>query len=159
MGEDVHYSGTVAAAIEGCILGVTSMAVSLATWSPTTFEGGVAAARALARRLLSLAGKPSLWNVNVPPIPCDDIKGIEITKLGSRVYHDIIVRKRDPRGKEYFWIGGGEPGWSTEEHTDFAAVNAGYVSVTPLRLDLTDYSSMNALEELRLAWNPERIIK
>lgn len=159
MGEDVHYSGTVAAAIEGCILGVTSMAVSLTSWSPPTFEGGVAAARALARRLLGLAGRPSLWNVNVPPIPSDDIKGIEITKLGSRVYHDIIVRKKDPRGKDYFWIGGGEPGWSTEEHTDFAAISAGYVSVTPLRLDLTDYSSMNALEELRLAWNPERITK
>jgi 5'-nucleotidase len=158
MGEDVHYSGTVAAALEGCILGITAMAVSLVSWTPQRFDGAAGAAEVLARRLLaSSGGRAALWNVNVPPVSLAEIKGIRVTKLGSRVYNDIIVRKRDPRGKEYFWIGGGEPGWSTEENSDFAAVSAGFVSVTPLRIDLTDYQGMQALEELADAWKQERI--
>ena len=158
MGEDVHYSGTVAAALEGCILGITAMAVSLVSWTPQRFDGAAGAAEVLARRLLASAGgRAALWNVNVPPVSLAEIKGIRVTKLGSRVYNDIIVRKRDPRGKEYFWIGGGEPGWSTEENSDFAAVSAGFVSVTPLRIDLTDYQGMQALEELADAWKQERI--
>jgi 5'-nucleotidase len=158
MGEDVHYSGTVAAALEGCILGITAMAVSLVSWTPQRFDGAAGAAEVLARRLLaSSGGRAALWNVNVPPVSLAEIKGIRVTKLGSRVYNDIIVRKRDPRGKEYFWIGGGEPGWSTEENSDFAAVSAGFVSVTPLRIDLTDYQGMQALEELADAWKQARI--
>lgn len=153
MGEDVHYSGTVAAALEGCILGITSMAVSIASWSPSNFEGAAFASRILAKRILELRAKgPSLWNVNVPELPADKIRGIRITKLGSRIYKDLIVRKKDPRGKEYFWIGGGEPGWNEGEDTDFSAVNAGFVSVTPLRIDLTDYDSMQNLKELEQAW-------
>lgn len=158
MGEDVHYSGTVAAALEGCILGITSMAVSLVSWTPQRFDGAATAAEMLARRLLvSAGGRPALWNVNVPAVGLADIRGFRVTKLGSRVYNDIIVRKKDPRGKDYFWIGGGEPGWSTEENSDFAAVSAGFVSVTPLRIDLTDYQGMQALEELADAWKRERI--
>lgn len=154
MGEDVHYSGTVAAALEGCILGITAMAVSLVSWTQLQFDGASAAAETLARRLLAWRGeRTALWNVNVPAIASSDIKGIKVTKLGSRVYNDIIVRKKDPRGKDYFWIGGGEPGWSTEANSDFAAVSAGFVSVTPLRIDLTDYQGMQALEELEGAWN------
>jgi 5'-nucleotidase len=158
MGEDVHYSGTVAAALEGCILGITAMAVSLVSWTPQRFDGAAEAAEVLARRLLAArGGRAALWNVNVPAIPPGEIKGIRVTKLGSRVYNDIIVRKKDPRGKDYFWIGGGEPGWSTEENSDFAAVSSGFVSVTPLRIDLTDYQGMQAIEVLTNAWRTDRI--
>ena len=155
MGEDVTYSGTVAAAIEGCILGITSMAVSLASWESASFDGAAAAARYLSERLLEFTGgHASLWNVNVPALPPDAIKGIKVTKLGSRVYNDLIIRKKDPRGKDYFWIGGGEPGWSAEENSDFAAVSGGFISVTPLRLDITDYKSIVELKERIFEWNP-----
>lgn len=157
MGEDVTYSGTVAAAIEACILGITSMAISLASWEIAPFDGAAAAASQLARVLLTMDGKrPRLWNVNVPAVPRSEIAGIKVTKLGSRVYNDIIIRKKDPRGKDYFWIGGAEPGWSAGEDTDFAAVSAGYISVTPLRLDFTDYEGITELEERGLSWNPEQ---
>ncbi len=160
MGEDVTYSGTVAAAIEGCILGINSMAVSLTAWEGASFDGAASAARQLARVLSATrGGKARLWNVNVPAIPARDIQGIKVTKLGSRVYNDIIIRKKDPRGKDYFWIGGAEPGWNTGESTDFAAVSAGYVSVTPLRLDFTDHEGIVELEEHGLAWNPEIITR
>jgi 5'-nucleotidase len=156
MGEDVTYSGTVAAAIEGCILGIPSMAVSLASWEPASFEGAAAAAEHLARRLFELeGGRARLWNVNVPAIDRNSIKGIKVTKLGSRIYNDLIIKKKDPRGKDYFWIGGGEPGWNAEENTDFAAVSAGFISVTPLRLDFTDYEGIAELKALGLAWNQE----
>jgi 5'-nucleotidase len=157
MGEDVTYSGTVAAAIEGSILGINAIAISLASWEPSSFEGAGAAARQLARALFGMGGgRARLWNVNVPSIPRESIKGIKVTKLGSRVYNDIIIRKKDPRGKDYFWIGGAEPGWSAGDNTDFAAVNAGYISVTPLRLDFTDFKGIVELEEHRLSWNPEQ---
>jgi 5'-nucleotidase len=157
MGEDVTYSGTVAAAIEGCILGITAMAVSLASWEGASFEGAAAAARQLARTLFEMdSARARLWNVNVPAVPREAIKGIKVTKLGSRVYNDLIIKKKDPRGKDYFWIGGAEPGWSTGDNTDFAAVSAGYISVTPLRLDFTDYDGIVELEEHGLAWNPEQ---
>jgi 5'-nucleotidase len=160
MGEDVTYSGTVAAAIEACILGINSMAVSLATWDEASFDGAASAARQLARSLVAMkGGKPRLWNVNVPAIPAPSIKGIKVTKLGSRVYNDIIIRKTDPRGKDYFWIGGAEPGWNAGENTDFAAVSAGFVSVTPLRLDFTDHEGIIELEEHGFAWNPEIITR
>lgn len=160
MGEDVTYSGTVAAAIEGCILGINSMAVSLAAWEAVSFDAAASAARQLARSLVAMnGGKARLWNVNVPSIPARAIKGFKVTKLGSRVYNDIIIRKKDPRGKDYFWIGGAEPGWNTGENTDFAAVSAEYVSITPLRLDFTDHEGIVELEEHGLAWNPEIITR
>jgi 5'-nucleotidase len=160
MGEDVTYSGTVAAAIEGCILGIASMAISLASWEAAQFDGAAAAASQLARAMLEMGGtRARLWNVNVPAVPRSEIKGIRVTKLGSRVYNDIIIKKKDPRGKDYFWIGGAEPGWSAGDNTDFAAVSAGYISVTPLRLDFTDYDGIVELEERGLAWNPEQITR
>jgi 5'-nucleotidase len=158
MGEDVVYSGTVAAAIEGCILGINAMAVSLASWQSVSFEGAASVTRYLAREILAMGeGRTRLWNVNVPSVPVDAIKGIKVTKLGSRVYNDLIIKKTDPRGKDYFWIGGAEPGWSAGDNTDFAAVSGGYVSVTPLRLDFTDYEGIAALEKRGFTWKPQRI--
>jgi 5'-nucleotidase len=155
MGEDVIYSGTVAAALEGYILGIPSIAISVASWDKVSFEDAAEAIRELPIRMLELeASRPHLWNVNIPAIPKRDIKGISITKLGSRVYNDVIVEKKDPRGKDYFWIGGGEPGWNSGSDTDFAAVSGGYISVTPLRPDMTDYEGIELLKEWIAEWQP-----
>lgn len=155
MGEDVIYSGTVAAAIEGYLLGIPSIAISVASWDPVPFESAALAVCNLPERMLELRGpKPNLWNVNIPPSVGDGVKGTVITKLGSRVYNDVIIEKKDPRGKDYYWIGGGEPGWSSESETDFAAVNAGYISVTPLRPDMTDYEGISLLKEWISEWRP-----
>jgi 5'-nucleotidase len=154
MGEDVTYSGTVAAAIEGNILGIDSIAISITSWDPTSFDAAGKISRCLASRMLDRkrGGEVFMWNVNIPPLPEDEIKGIRITKLGSRVYNDSIIKKTDPRGKDYFWIGGGEPGWRSDEKSDFTAVSSGFVSVTPLKVDMTDYKSVIELEQWKLDW-------
>lgn len=153
MGEDVTYSGTVAAAIEASILGIDSMAVSITDWEPSSFDAAARIARYLAGRMLDRdGGSTFLWNVNIPPLPADSIRGIRITTLGSRIYNDTIIRNTDPRGKDYFWIGGGEPGWNRDDKSDFSAVSSGYVSVTPLKLDMTDSITMTELQRWDLRW-------
>jgi len=150
----VTYSGTVAAAIEGNILGIDSIAISITSWDPDSFEAAGNISRYLASRMLDreARGETALWNVNIPPLPKEELKGIRVTKLGSRIYNDSIVKKIDPRGKDYFWIGGGEPGWSVDEKSDFTAVNNGYVSITPLKVDITDYKSVIELEQWKFDW-------
>jgi len=138
MGEDVLYSGTVAAAMEGALLGVPSVAFSLASWRSREFEAAARLAARLTVRLLERTlPRRFLLNVNLPPRPEGEVKGYRFARLGSRVYHDAVVRKVDPRGREYYWIGGAEPTWTETEASDFAAVEAGYVALTPLLLDLT----------------------
>jgi 5'-nucleotidase len=154
MGEDVTYSGTVAAAIEGNILGIDSIALSITSWEPDSFTAAGNISRYLVSRMLDRqgSGDPFLWNVNIPPLAEDELKGLRVTRLGSRVYNDSIVKKTDPRGKDYFWIGGGEPGWNSDEKSDFTAVSNGCVSVTPLKVDMTDYKSVIELEQWKLDW-------
>jgi 5'-nucleotidase len=147
MGNDVLYSGTVAGASEGTFLGIPSIAISLATWGTPDFAPAARVARSLVRGLLR-RGLPArtCLNVNVPPVPWGEIKGVRITRLGKRVYRDVIVEKTDPRGKLYYWIGGEEPTWEHDETSDFTAVEQGYVSVTPLSFELTDYKEIVDLE-------------
>jgi len=147
MGEDVFYSGTVAAAIEGTLQGAPSIAASLVTRELTDFREPAAFVARLARQTLD-RGLPrrGLLNVNIPFLPWDAIEGVKVTRLGSRVYNDTLVRKVDPRGREYYWIGGEDPVWDPRTGTDFHAVHNGWVSVTPLRLDLTDESGLSQLE-------------
>jgi 5'-nucleotidase len=154
LGHDVTYSGTVTAAMEAAISGVPAMAVSLDT--PDTFSGvldyGPAArvARRIAARLLDNGlQKDNFLNVNVPFLPDEQIGGIYVTRQGLRVYRDLLVRREDPRGRPYYWIGGDAPTGVPEEGTDFGALAAGKVSVTPLQLDLTAHSAMEALA----GWN------
>ncbi|MFQ5746454.1 MAG: 5'/3'-nucleotidase SurE [Gemmatimonadota bacterium] len=141
MGEDVLYSGTVAAAMEGTILGIPSIAFSFAG-KPA---GGLGEyAPVLANLLGALTGRDdfpaqTFFNVNIPGLPAGDLRGIRITTLGRRVYADSLTRREDPAGREYFWIGGGVSRWSGREDSDFRAVEAGYVSITPMHLDLTNY--------------------
>jgi 5'-nucleotidase len=141
LGDDVTYSGTVSAAMEGTLLGVPSVAVSLVD------GGGLADAAAVARLvatrvLVEPLPAKTLLNVNVPPGPP---KGVRITRLGHRVYEEKIVEQRDPRGRTHYWIGGGEPRWEALEDTDMGAIHDGYVSVSPLHLDLTHHRALAQL--------------
>ena len=147
MGEDVFYSGTVAAAIEGTLQGAPSLAVSLVTRELADFVEPARFTARLVRRVMEHGLPPrQLLNVNLPHRPWDRIRGVAITRLGSRVYRDTLIRKVDPRGRNYYWIGGDEPIWEPREGTDFVAVEAGYVSVTPMRLDLTDELALQQMQ-------------
>ncbi len=148
VGDDVTYSGTVAAAMEATLLGIPSIAVSLGHSAGGTFDyvPAAAIARDIAKLVLE-RGLPddTLLNVNVPNLPAEEIKGIRIAKLGKQTYEDSIIEKTDPRGRRYYWIGGYISTARTESDTDIAAVADGFVSVTPIDLDLTDYDAMGAL--------------
>ncbi len=149
LGDDVTYSGTVAGAIEGILLGIPSFAVSLAARENFRFAEAAEVALHTASRILE-QGLPqgTLLNINVPNVPLSDMQGTRITRLGKRIYHQMTVERVDPRGKKYYWIGGGEPDWEREEGTDLDAVDRGMVSVTPLHLDLTDYASFDRMKPL-----------
>jgi 5'-nucleotidase len=138
LGDDVTYSGTVSAAMEGTLLGVPSMAVSLLDGGDFAEAGR--AARLVAARLL-VEGLPpkTLINVNVP---AQTPRGVRVTRLGHRVYSGKIVEQQDPRGRSHYWIGGGEPRWEALEGTDMAAVHDGFVAVTPVHLDLTHHRAL-----------------
>jgi 5'-nucleotidase len=155
MGEDVLYSGTVAAAMEGLSLGIPGVAVS--------FAGGRVAREAhlashkpwLTRLLKSVVGvkdfpAETLLNVNLPPIAGDAIKGIQVTTLGKRVFSESLMETKDPWGKKMHWIGGGQTTWSGRDDSDFRAVQDGYVSVTPLHVDLTNYGLLEAVRGWQL---------
>ncbi len=145
LGDDVTYSGTVSAAMEGTLLGVPSMAVSQSDPETGTLEGAQAVAKLVASRVLveGLPGK-TLLNINVPAGP---LAGIRITRLGHRVYQEKVVRETDPRGLPYYWIGAGPPVWSDDEASDIAAVHRGMASVTPLHLDLTHHGALQRMAE------------
>ncbi|MEO0499874.1 MAG: 5'/3'-nucleotidase SurE [Pseudomonadota bacterium] len=154
LAEDVTYSGTVSAAMEGTLYGVRSIALSQAMDRLTSFEEGqdaFAAARAWGARvlkpLIAMDWRPGvLMNVNFPAGGPDAVKGVRITEQGHRdLGQSIIERHTDPRGFDYFWFGLGRENPDPGHETDLSAVESGYVSVTPLHLDLTHYDSMAAL--------------
>jgi 5'-nucleotidase len=153
MGEDVLYSGTVAAAMEGTILGIPSVAVSLSSRSPDHLEGLAGPLARLLRGLVDRTDFPdeTFFNINLPDIPAGEIRGARITTLGRRVYSDSLTRREDPSGREYFWIGGGVSSWSGREDSDFRAVRAGYASITPLHLDLTNYRLISEVQSWPLS--------
>jgi len=138
LGDDITYSGTVSAAMEGTLLGVPSIAVSL-------MDGGEVAAAARVARLVAMRvlveGLPpkTLLNVNVPR---EASRGIRFTRLGHRVYSEKVVEQSDPRGRTHYWLGGGPPQWEALEGTDMGAVHEGFVAVTPLHMDLTNHRAL-----------------
>jgi 5'/3'-nucleotidase len=148
MGEDVLYSGTVAAAMEATVMGIPAIALSYCGEFPEELEGFEELVAGVISTILRQDSFPAdtLFNVNLPAIPASEVKGIRVTSLGRRRYADSITRANDPSGKEYFWIGGGSVHWRGPEDSDFQAVDDGYVSVTPLHLDLTNYA---LLEDIR----------
>lgn len=149
MGEDVLYSGTVAAAMEGLALGIPSIAVSFAgsiLRADALLDTQVEMLGTLLKTLISLPAFPrdTLLNVNLPGVAADQVKGYRLTRLGRRVFSDSITRMKDPWGREILWIGGGSVEWSGPDDSDFRAVHDGYVSVTPLHLDLTHRAVLDA---------------
>jgi 5'-nucleotidase len=151
---DVTYSGTVTAAMEAVISSVQGIAVSLD--SPVGFQGSLdySIAARVARHVAEQVIAEDLpegvvLNVNVPYLKENDLKGYMITRQGLRVYRDALDQRIDPRGRPYYWIGGEAPTGIVEEGTDFGALSEGYVSITPLQLDLTNYKAMDVLKK----WN------
>ena len=152
IGHDVTYSGTVTAAMEAVIDGLPGIAVSLD--SPENHKGKLdySTAASVARRVVKHVIKEGLpkgvvLNVNVPYLREDELKGFMITRQGLRVYRDELDRRFDPRGRPYYWIGGQAPTGVDEPGTDFGALRAGYVSITPLQLDLTAREAMDTIKK------------
>jgi 5'-nucleotidase len=154
LGDDVTYSGTVSAAMEGTLLGVPSIALSLIGRHDFAFEAAATFARRVAGWVLERGLPPdTLLNVNVPQLADGAApRGVALTRMGRRRYGDAIVEKVDPRGRKYYWIGGEELDFLEEEGTDFFAVRQGLISVTPIHLDLTNYRSFDALVGVDGTW-------
>ncbi len=142
MGEDVLYSGTVSVAMEAVTLGVPGIAISFASRVSEQLGAYHPILARLVQRIVAVREFPRnmLLNINLPELNGDGIKGVKITKLGSRYFSESLTRMKDPWGKEVYWIGGGEITWTGDAESDHQAVKDGYISVTPLHLDLTNYA-------------------
>lgn len=151
LGDDIHYSGTVSAAFEGGLLGVPSVAISVAANGASHFDGAAAFAVKIAKKILK-EGLPKgiILNINVPDIPQEKIRGYEFTNQGRLGYGDVIVEKLDPRGRKYYWIGGDEARFEDIEGSDCNAIRGQKISVTPLRVNLTDFGALEELKEWKL---------
>ncbi|HEX3034871.1 MAG TPA: 5'/3'-nucleotidase SurE [Thermodesulfobacteriota bacterium] len=150
LGDDITYSGTVSAAIEGTLLGIPSIAVSAVSKAGKNdfrFDTASHYALLVAKHILRMPlPQGTLLNVNVPNLPKGEIMGIWVTRQGKRVYGEPIVENVDPRGRKYYWIGGNELRSLDIENSDILAIKQGYVSLTPIKLDLTDYEFMEKLK-------------
>ncbi|MDB4907956.1 MAG: Survival protein SurE-like phosphatase/nucleotidase [Gemmatimonadetes bacterium] len=153
MGEDVLYSGTVSAAMEGLAFGIPSVALSFAGGDMRTditrLGELVPMVTKVLAHLTSLPAFPrdTLFNVNLPPCPVGEIRGMRLTRLGRRVYSGSMQPMKDPWGRKIYWIGGGEITWTGEDDSDFRAIQEGYISVTPLHLDLTHFNVLESRSE------------
>jgi 5'-nucleotidase len=148
LGDDVLYSGTVAAAVEGRFLGLPTIAVSLCTGGGGggNFSTGAEVARLLVANLLQRPLEPALiLNVNVPDVPFGELRGFRVSRLGNRHRSASVLRAHDPRGRPVYWVGPAGPGQDAGPGTDFDTVAGGYVSVTPLQVDLTRHAVLPAL--------------
>jgi 5'-nucleotidase len=147
MGDDTIYSGTVAAATEGFLLGVPAMAFSLVSKTASDFSTAARIARELVERFQrEPLAQPTLLNVNVPDLPYAEIKGIRITRLGRRHKAEPVIKALNPRNEPIYWIGPAGSAQDAGEGTDFHAVANGYVSVTPLQIDLTHRGQLDSVE-------------
>ena len=162
LGDDVTYSGTVAAALEGTLLGYPSFAISRAAMTDSgfsgpnwphdpeeTYEEAAAFAADLARQVLERRmPDDTILNVNVPLTP---LRGVRVTRLGKRIYKEGVIERIDPSGRNYYWIGGTPPEWTHDARSDYAAVVAGCISVTPVHLDLTNDRELGTISSWDLA--------
>ncbi len=152
LGDDISYSGTVSAAVEGTMYGIPSLAISLAGEAPYDFTSAAEIAAKLARLILQKGlPKDTLLNANIPQT--DPIKGIKVTRQGRRLWDNAIQETRDPWGRKHYWIGGGTPSPDLSEDTDVYAVNNGFISVTPIHLDLTNHQG---IDHLKKEWQLEQ---
>lgn len=152
LGDDVLYSGTVAAAMEATILGIPAVALSYTGRERGELDGWEDILAGVLHQLIgrSRFPKETLFNVNLPAVQPAEVAGIRVTTLGRRAYVGSLTRAEDPNGREYFWIGGGESKWWGSDESDFRAVHDGYISVTPLHLDLTNYNLLEEIGQWRL---------
>lgn len=149
LGNDVFYSGTVAAAMEGCLQGVPAIAFSL---HMKFSDEAIATAKSVVQRVVTTVladGLPprTLLNVNIPAIPLAELRGIKAATMGVRRYEEMVDKRNDPRGRPYYWIGGEHDRFAPIPDSDGPAVEAGWASVTPIRADLTDHASMASVRK------------
>ena len=145
LGDDVTYSGTISAAFEGALLNIPSIAFSALVGEGFSFDRCAEFAARLTRIVLDRDRDPGIiLNVNFPV----SFHGVRVTRLGKRVYSEGVIERLDPRGRKYYWIGGDPPTWHPGEGTDFEAIQAGLISITPLHLDLTHHESIERLRFL-----------
>ncbi len=148
LGDDVTYSGTVAGAYEGMLLGIPSIAISNASYEPSDYKTAAAFGAAIARHVLEHGAPPdTVLNVNVPDVPYEELQGVSITRQGLREFDDEIVAREDPRGNAYYWIGGFRPSSVPHPGTDIEAIENHRVSVTPLHRDLTNFKALEILKQ------------
>lgn len=147
MGDDTLYSGTVAAATEGFLFGIPAIAFSQVEKGWAHIDTAARVAREFVERDFDMLQKPYLLNVNIPNVPYDQIKGIRATRLGKRHESEAVIKTHDPHGREIFWIGPAGKAKDAGDGTDFHATANGYVSVTPLQIDLTHVTQLNALKK------------
>ncbi|MBW6516451.1 MAG: 5'/3'-nucleotidase SurE [Candidatus Cloacimonetes bacterium] len=148
MGEDILYSGTVAAAIEAMYFGYPAIAVSLNSRSSEFFPTAAQVTCSLLRQNIhQLIQRYEILNINIPSSPLSEVKGYLLTKTGHRRYKEFVHQQEDPRGRKIYWIGGDKPEWLIEEETDIAAVANSYVSITPVSPRFTNYSSFDRIQD------------
>lgn len=148
MGDDVLYSGTVAAATEGRFLGFPAMAISMASQAPKYFETGARVAREMVERICQHPlSADTIINVNVPDLPYDKLKGYQATRLGHRHKAEPVIKTSDPRGRTIYWVGPAGAEQDAGPGTDFYAIREGYVSVTPLKIDLTRHELLPEMQD------------
>jgi 5'-nucleotidase len=154
MGDDITYSGTVAAAMEGLLSGVPSIAISIAAFGANIDFGPAASFATLLAGNVFAKGfaADALLNVNVPAVPKDAITGVEVTRLGKRNYRDQLIERLDPYGEPYYWVGGPAVAGESEPGTDVAALRANRISVTPIYLDLTNHELIEDLAAWDWGW-------
>jgi len=147
LGDDVTNSGTVAAALEGAIRGIPSIAVSMDGRNRFRFALGARVALEVAK-MVSKNGLPAdtLLNVNIPDLQANSLKGMKFTSLSRRRYKNPVVEKTDPRGGTYYWIAGEQVSWNRKKHSDVDAISQGFVSLTPLHFDMTQYRALTKMQ-------------
>lgn len=150
LGTDVLYSGTVSAAAEGVIMGSPAISVSLNSYrNDVDFSFSARFTRRVVSAVMEQGiDRNTLLNINIPVLPAEEVKGIRISKLGARNYDNLFEERHDPRGNTYYWLGGGVLKEEQHEDSDVYAVEQGYISITPIHLDLTNYNLMDKYQQL-----------
>ncbi|HER24014.1 MAG TPA: 5'/3'-nucleotidase SurE [Candidatus Atribacteria bacterium] len=154
LGDDIFYSGTVSAAVEGAMRNVPSLAVSIAGFEDFKFKSAALFTKKIASKLMkNILPANLVLNVNFPNIDYEEIKGVEITRHGKRVYQDEVKIIHDPQGTTHYWLGGELPEGNIEPDTDFEAISKNEISITPLSLDLTNYQMITKVKDWAKKWN------
>ena len=146
LGEDVNYSGTLAIASEAIFLNASGIAFSLASFTDFNWDTAQKAVKLILEKYIKFGlPKRVALNVNIPNVPFEKIKGIKLTRLSQKKYHEGIVKRKDPWNRPYYWLGATTPNWEFEEGTDYWAIKNNYISITPISLDITAYEYLDSI--------------